>query len=143
MCVTRTNFTTTKGQLIRKILYPSEGDNKFQSESYKFLVFLFGLTVVSYAVLILKLNKYITPLTFVKRGMDLITITVPPTLPIAMTIGIIYAVNKLTAKEIYTISPNQLVEGGVLDTMCFDKTGTLTADCMLFRTLLLAKETYF
>ncbi len=58
----------------------------------------------------------------------MITITVPPTLPISMLIGIVYAVDKLKKKEIYSISPNQIIEGGLLDIMCFDKTGTLTYD---------------
>jgi magnesium-transporting ATPase (P-type) len=34
----------------------------------------------------------------------------------------------LKKKEIYSISPNQIIEGGLLDIMCFDKTGTLTYD---------------
>jgi cation-transporting ATPase 13A2 len=58
----------------------------------------------------------------------MITITVPPTLPISMIIGIVYALEKLKKKEIYSISPNQIIEGGLLDIMCFDKTGTLTYD---------------
>ena len=61
----------------------------------------------------------------------MITITVPPTLPISMLIGIVYALEKLKKKkkkEIYSISPNQIIEGGLLDIMCFDKTGTLTYD---------------
>lgn len=58
----------------------------------------------------------------------MVTITVPPTLPISMIIGIVYAVDKLKVKEIYSISPNQIIEGGLLEIMCFDKTGTLTFD---------------
>lgn len=60
-----------------------------------------------------------------------------------MTIGIIYAIKKLKAKDIFTISPNQIIEGGVLDTMCFDKTGTLTTDSMDFKSLLLAHDKEF
>ena len=47
-----------------------------------------------------------------------------------MIIGIIYAVQKLKKKEIFTISPNQIIEGGQLEILCFDKTGTLTLDHM-------------
>jgi len=52
-----------------------------------------------------------------------------------MTIGIIYAIAKLKKKDIFTISPNQIIDGGLLDTMCFDKTGTLTHDHMDFKSL--------
>ena len=101
------------------------------------MFFFFCLTVLTYIVIIIRLYKYETAYHFVLHGLDLFTITVEPTLPIALTIGIIYAVEKLKEKEIYTISPNQVVEGGVLDIMCFDKTGTLTSDTMDFRTLVL------
>lgn len=60
-----------------------------------------------------------------------------------MTIGIIYAIKKLKAKDIFTISPNQIIDGGVLDTMCFDKTGTLTTDTMDFKSLLIAEKGRF
>lgn len=109
VCVTKTNFTTLKGQLIRKILYPDQTETQFQKESTKFLWFLFLLTVMSYTILAIRLYKFIDAWTLVRRGLDLITITVPPTLPISMTIGIIYAIKKLKAKDIYTISPNQII----------------------------------
>jgi cation-transporting P-type ATPase 13A2 len=117
--------------------------NRFQKESYKFLFFLFFLVVITYAFYIIRMYPYIKPLIFLRKCLDMITITVPPTLPIAMTVGVIYAIEKLKAKEIYTISPNQIVEGGVLDTMCFDKTGTLTTDHMDFRTLHLSLNASF
>ena len=101
------------------------------------------MTIISYSVLALRLHKFIEPLTLIRRGLDLITITVPPTLPISMTIGIIYAIKKLKNKDIFTISPNQIIEGGLLDTMCFDKTGTLTNDSMDFKSLVLAKREGF
>jgi len=117
-----------KGQLIRKILFPYQLENKFQRESTKFLCFLFVLSVVSYIILCIKLFPVVKTIVLIKRGLDVITITVPPTLPISMLIGIVYAVDKLKKKEIYSISPNQIIEGGLLDIMCFDKTGTLTYD---------------
>ena len=56
----------------------------------------------------------VKPVVLIKRGLDLISITVPPTLPISMIIGIVYAVEKLKKKNIFTISPNQIIEGGLL-----------------------------
>ena len=128
VCVTKTNFTTMKGQLIRKILFPYQLENKFQRESTKFLYFLFVVSIVSYIILCIKLFPVVKNIVLIKRGLDVITITVPPTLPISMIIGIVYAVDKLKKKEIYSISPNQIIEGGLLVIMCFDKTGTLTYD---------------
>lgn len=58
--------------------------------------------------------------------MDLITVTIPPGLPVSMTLGIIYAVEKLKKKNIYCTSQNNIIKGGRVNHVCFDKTGTLT-----------------
>ena len=80
-----------KGQLIRIISFPVEKVNQFEKESVKFLLFLFCLTVLSYAFLALKLASVADPLDFVVKFLDLITVTVPPGLPVSMTFGIVYA----------------------------------------------------
>lgn len=58
----------------------------------------------------------------------MITITVPPALPAAMTIGTVFAINRLKRKEIYCISPPRVNVAGRVNLMVFDKTGTLTED---------------
>ena len=95
VCVIRTNFVTSKGQLIRIILFPKEQENIFQKESTKYLLFLFALSIVTYTVLISLIHEYVTTLDIVRKLFDLITITVPPGLPVSMTFGIIYAVDRL------------------------------------------------
>ena len=76
----------------------------------------------------------------VLKILDLITITVPPGLPISMTFGIIYAVDKMKKKEIFCISPNKVIPGGQVNHICFDKTGTLTEDFMDFYCLVPTKN---
>jgi cation-transporting ATPase 13A3/4/5 len=61
-----------------------------------------------------------------QKFIDLITITVPPALPVSMTFGIIYAIEKLEKKKIFCISQNKVIDGGMIEFCCFDKTGTLT-----------------
>jgi cation-transporting ATPase 13A2 len=75
---------------------------------------LFILGCISYFLLCVRLSSVVKPVVLIKRGLDLISITVPPTLPISMIIGIVYAVEKLKKKNIFTISPNQIIEGGLL-----------------------------
>jgi cation-transporting ATPase 13A3/4/5 len=69
-----------------------------------------------------------TPFTIVRRSLDLITITVPPILPSAMTIGTAYAISRLKKQKIYCISPPRVNVAGRISMMVFDKTGTLTED---------------
>lgn len=96
LCVTRTNFSTIKGQLIRIISFPKSRDIRFYVESAKFVAFLFILAVVSFGILIgIKLKYFVEPNDIVVKFFDLITITVPPALPASMTVGIAYSLSKL------------------------------------------------
>lgn len=124
--VARTNFSTMKGQLIRVISFPKERENIFERQSAKFLIFLFCLAIVSYSIMVAKLKDYVDSLTIFLKFLDLITITVPPGLPVSMTFGIIFALEKMKDKKIYCSSPNKVIHGGLTNCLCFDKTGTLT-----------------
>jgi cation-transporting P-type ATPase 13A2 len=53
---------------------------------------------------------------------------VPPALPAALSIGVIYAITRLKKQKISCISPPRVNVGGKIKVFCFDKTGTLTED---------------
>jgi len=55
------------------------------------------------------------------RALDIITVIVPPALPAAMTIGTVYAQNRLKKTGIFCISPPRINFCGRLDLFCFDK----------------------
>ena len=141
--VARTNFTTAKGQLIRLISHPNSRKNSFTQESEKFLVFLFVVAVCSNIITIIILRNDFDTSDLIYKFFDIITITVPPGLPISMTFGIIYAVDKMKTKDIFCISPNKVIAGGLVDFICFDKTGTLTHDFMDFHCLVPADHKTF
>jgi len=61
-------------------------------------------------------------------SLDLVTIAVPPALPLILTIGIGFAVSRLTKKQIFCTSPPRVNYAGKINMMCFDKTGTITED---------------
>ena len=139
--VTRTNFATMKGQLIRTISFPSEKKSQFQRESLQFILFLLMLVVVSYSFLIVRMWDKIDFEDILIQLLDLITITVG--LPVSMTFGSIFAMEKMKEKSIYCISPKKVVDGGQVDFVCFDKTGTLTEDFMNFNCLVPVQEQKF
>ncbi len=62
------------------------------------------------------------------KSVNLITITVSPALPAAMSVGIAFALNRLVRNKIYCISPTRVNLSGRISIMVFDKTGTLTED---------------
>ena len=93
-------------------------------------------STISYLVL--------SPSVYALRGFDLITIVVPPALPVAITIGTVYAVARLKKASIFCIAQQRCGDGawkryscqcvyhfrvnlcGKIKLVCFDKTGTLT-----------------
>ena len=48
----------------------------------------------------------------IDRSLSLITITVPPALPAAMSCGIVFAINRLKKKDIFCISPPRINMAG-------------------------------
>lgn len=129
--VVRTGFLTTKGSLVQSILYPPPVDFKFEHDSYKFVKLLACLASVGFVYTVV--TKYLRGVAvnhIILEALDLITVVVPPALPAAMTVGYMYAQNRLGKKDIYCITPRCINVSGSVDCVCFDKTGTLTEDGM-------------
>uniref|UniRef100_A0AAY4ABY5 P-type ATPase A domain-containing protein n=1 Tax=Denticeps clupeoides TaxID=299321 RepID=A0AAY4ABY5_9TELE len=127
--VVRTGFNTEKGQLVRTILYPKPTDFKLYRDAYLFLLCLVGVAAVGFIyTIVLSIMNQVPAKTIVIESLDIITITVPPALPAAMTAGIVYAQRRLKRAGIFCISPQRINICGQLNLVCFDKTGTLTED---------------
>jgi cation-transporting ATPase 13A2 len=127
--VLRTGFNTTKGALVRSMLFPKPSGFKFYRDSFRYISVMGGIAMIGFVASFinfvrLKLAWHL----IIVRALDLITIVVPPALPATLTIGTNFALSRLRKKQIYCISPQRVNVGGKLDIMCFDKTGTLTED---------------
>lgn len=84
----RTGYNTSKGGLVRSIMYPPPVDFKFEQDSYKFVGFL--ACIASIGVIYTIISKSIRNVPtedIILEALDLITIVVPPALPAAMTVG--------------------------------------------------------
>ena len=55
------------------------------------------------------------------RTLDIITIVVPPALPAALTVGTVYAQNRLKKAGIFCISPPRINVCGKISCVVFDK----------------------
>ncbi|XP_028650762.1 probable cation-transporting ATPase 13A4 [Erpetoichthys calabaricus] len=127
--VLRTGFTTAKGELVRSILYPKPTDFKLYRDATRFLMCLIAVALIGmiYSIIIWTINKAFAG-DIVMDALDVITIAVPPALPAAMTVGIIYAQGRLKKRGVFCISPQRINVCGQMNLVCFDKTGTLTED---------------
>lgn len=63
----------------------------------------------------------ISPRDTVTMALLLLTVTVPPVLPAALTTGIVYAQKRLKKKKIFCISPQRINMCGQINLVCFDK----------------------
>ncbi|CAG5115111.1 unnamed protein product, partial [Candidula unifasciata] len=127
--VIRTGFNTAKGELVRAILFPKPLDFKFYRDAMRFIL---CLAVIASMGMAYSLANYILMKEHVERTvlrvLDIVTIIVPPALPAAMTVGTVYAQNRLKKSRIFCISPPRINFCGRINVFCFDKTGTLTED---------------
>lgn len=127
--VVRTGFNTTKGALVRSMLFPKPSGFSFYRDSFRYISVMAIIAIFGFiASLINFIRLGIEWHLIIVRALDLITIVVPPALPATLTIGTNFALSRLKKKQIFCISPQRVNVGGKLDIMCFDKTGTLTED---------------
>lgn len=127
--VVRTGFNTTKGALVRSMLFPKPSGFKFYRDSFRYISVMACVALVGFAASLvnfirLELEWHL----IIVRALDLITIVVPPALPATLSIGTNFALGRLKSKQIFCISPQRVNVAGKLDIMCFDKTGTLTEE---------------
>ncbi|KAJ7287425.1 Ca-transporting ATPase [Mycena rebaudengoi] len=127
--IARTGFNTTKGALIRSMLYPKPIGFKFYRDSVRFIGVLAGIAGLGFCFSAVQFVRIgLKWHTIVIRALDLITVVVPPALPAALSIGTSFAIGRLRRSGIYCISPSRVNVGGKVNVCCFDKTGTLTED---------------
>jgi len=127
--VVRTSFNTTKGSLVRSMLFPKPSGFKFYRDSFRYISVMAGIAMLGFTVSLINFIRLgLEWHLILVRALDLITIVVPPALPATLTIGTNFALSRLRGKQIFCISPQRVNVGGKLDIMCFDKTGTLTEE---------------
>ncbi|KAI4238751.1 MAG: hypothetical protein LQ349_000862 [Xanthoria aureola] len=127
--VARTGFNTTKGALVRSMLFPKPSGFKLYKDAFRYITVMAAVAAIGFIasfVNFIRLKMAWHLITV--RALDLITIVVPPALPATLTIGTNFALSRLKTKKIFCISPQRVNVGGKIDVVCFDKTGTLTED---------------
>ena len=106
--IIRTGFNTAKGQLIKAIMYPSKPNASYEKDGAKIIgvMALLGLLGFTFSVVV-SVNFCLTTGDIILKACDLITIIVPPALPAALTVGIVYAQSRLKKVKIFTTQPKK------------------------------------
>lgn len=96
--VIRTGYVTMKGALVRDILYPKPTKFTFERDA---MVFVVGMALLAIVGVSVSLPHMISIKTSEARlyykFLDLVTITVVPSLPATMAVGIAFAIARLRA----------------------------------------------
>ncbi|XP_054624927.1 polyamine-transporting ATPase 13A3-like isoform X2 [Dunckerocampus dactyliophorus] len=129
--VVRTGFSTVKGQLVRSILYPEPIDFKLHRDAMHYMMCMvaFGVIGVIY-VIVVGVMYQSSAHRIIIDSLNIISVSVPPILPVTLTVGLVNAQRRMKKIGIFCISPQRINISGQLNLVCFDKTGTLTEDSL-------------
>ena len=131
--VVATGFDTLKGQVIKKMMHTSESKAKFYGDALKFIWVFGGVCALATLIAVVSLcHTTASPRDVLFRSLDLISIGIPPALPLTLSLGIALALSRLKDKGIICLSPMAIIAAGKTSLVCFDKTGTLTEETMQF-----------
>jgi len=127
--VVRTGFNTSKGSLIRQMLFPRVIKFKFLRDAFMAIgvLFLFAfMGLIASAVYFVHIG--VDPEEIALRSLDVLTISVPPALPAALSVATTFAIARLKRRKIFCTSPQRINVAGMITAVVFDKTGTLTEE---------------
>lgn len=129
--VINTGFYTKKGEMVRSLLFAENNEFEFKRDSYIFVGYIFLGTLIIFLwfvkfVAFGSYHPYYNIRNLVLKGLEMFTTSIPPALPLCLTIGLQLANQRLSEKQIYTTVLEKINQAGRISVMCFDKTGTLT-----------------
>jgi cation-transporting ATPase 13A3/4/5 len=107
--IIRTGFLTTKGSLVRDILYPKPLFFQFYADGIKFVAIMALTAIVGFLCVVPQMIKIGTEMdNIIDRGLDMFTICIPPAIPAALSCGAVFAVNRLKKAKIFCIAPQRV-----------------------------------
>ncbi|CAO3638867.1 unnamed protein product [Cunninghamella echinulata] len=127
--VTQTGTSTDKGELIKKILFPTRVSFIFD-EQIKIVILILlccGLVMLGLAIWL-----YTSGTSAWFYAMFAICQLVSPLLPAALVVGQSVAAGNLKDKSIFCVDLPRILMAGKVQMFCFDKTGTLTKEGLEF-----------
>ncbi|KAI8144258.1 hypothetical protein BJV82DRAFT_557186 [Fennellomyces sp. T-0311] len=126
---TQTGTGTDKGELVKKILFPSPVSFIFNEQIKITILILLCCGVVCLG---LAIWLYATGTSAWLYAMFAIAQLVSPLLPAALVIGQSVSAGRLRSRNIFCVDLPRILMAGKVQLFCFDKTGTLTREGLDF-----------
>ncbi|KAI7902768.1 uncharacterized protein BX663DRAFT_552164 [Cokeromyces recurvatus] len=127
--VTHTGTATDKGELVKKILFPTHVSFIFDEQIKVVILILLCCGLLCLGLAIWMYAKGTSAWFY---AMFAISQLVSPLLPAALVVGQSVAANRLKAKKIFCVDLPRILMAGKVQLFCFDKTGTLTKEGLEF-----------
>lgn len=127
--VYQTGFNTTKGLLIRAIMFNNPGKYQFEKDGNRFLLYLIGMSIcfiIAYYIIAYSAEEKPPFGEVALPSVDITLTMVPPGLTVCLTLGIQYAQARLGLRKISVLKGRLINAAGRMNVCLFDKTGTLT-----------------
>ncbi|CAO1626310.1 unnamed protein product [Parajaminaea phylloscopi] len=125
--VVATAWNSSKGSLIKMMLFPKPIKFAFYKDAFLFIMILVVICCVGFIGSVVNfVIQGVDGGEIGLRTIDLFTICVPPALPAAMSLCTSFALRRLKRASIFCISPQRITLAGKITVAVFDKTGTLT-----------------
>ncbi len=141
--VYQTGFNTSKGLLIRSIMFNNPGLYQFEKDGNWFLLYLI---IISICFIII---YYIIAYTDEEKpefkdvglpSVDIMLCMVPPGLTLCLGIGVQYAQGRLALRKITALKGRLINASGRMKVVLFDKTGTLTINEVILHQVFIANK---
>lgn len=124
--VLRTGFDTSKGKLIRTVMFNTDNVLTRQTDAFIIIGILLFFSIISSVYILVHgladptrdRNKLFL------RCILIITTVVPPELPMILTIAVNNSLMLLQKKKIFCTEPYRMPSAGKISVCAFDKTGT-------------------
>ncbi|EFC46286.1 predicted protein [Naegleria gruberi] len=127
--VINTGFQTMKGKLIIPIIYSKPSNFQLYRDSFKYMIIMFFFGCAGVAGTFINLYNIHVPIPRIfLECFVLMTIVIPPALPIAIATTLSFAIYRLRFWNIFCIAPQRISLSGIVKKLVFDKTNTLTCD---------------
>ena len=126
-----TGFNTQRGNLIQSVLFPRKSNYNFYKENIMFFIFTSLSFIAGMIVFIIFYNirnNGETKSALFQNILDLLTVVVPPSLPLSLSLGTFFYQYSLMNKKISCSGVYRLMAAGKINKLIFDKTGTLTEE---------------
>lgn len=127
--VTQTGTATDKGELVKKILFPSKVSFIFDEQIKIVILILLCCGAICCG---LAIWLYVAGTSAWFYAMFCICQLVSPLLPAALVVGQSVAAGRLREQKIFCVDLPRILMAGKVQLFCFDKTGTLTKEGLEF-----------